>query len=177
MKPAQRISFCGVMCALSTMILIASVFPYATYAISALAGIVFISVALELGMRYGIFCFVVTALLSFLVTPDPEAKMLFVCFFGYYPLIHLRLIVWHNRTAAWIIKLIVFNIAVLSAFAVLQYVLGFPFESMQIGGVDLTWVLLPFANIVFVIYDIALDRVTAFYRVRLHPLIKKLFRS
>lgn len=176
MKSAQRITFCGVLCALSSAVLLASVFPYATYALAALAGILFIPAALELSTRYGVFCYIVTTLLALLITPDPEAKLLFVFFFGYYPLIHLRLAICHHKLLAWGVKLLIFNAAVLSAFAILINIVGIPFEVLRIGSFDLTWVLLPMANAVFVLYDIALVRVAMLYRVRLHTLVKKLFR-
>ncbi len=46
----------------------------------------------------------------------------------------------------------------------------------MIGGVYLPWVLLILGNVVFIVYDIALTRVTAMYRVRLHPFVKRLLK-
>ncbi len=177
MNLSQRISFCGVLCALSCVALISTVFPYATYALAALAGMVFTAATLELGTRYGILCYMVTAIISLLITPDIEAKILFLTFLGYYPVIKLRLDLLENRLLSWGIKLIVFNISIIASFCVLTYVIGVDETEFMIGGVYLPWLFLVLGNIVFVIYDVALSRVNAFYRVRIHPLVKKMFHS
>jgi len=176
MKTSQRIAFCGMVCALAIVVLMATVFPYATYALAALAGIVMIAAALELGTHFGLLCYAVTALLALLITPDPEAKLLFVLFFGYYPTLQLRLNLWQNRALTLIVKFAVFNAAVIAAFFLAVYVMGVPQDSFTIGGVYLPWVLLILGNIVFVVFDVALTRVSALYRVRIHPIVKKIFK-
>ncbi len=176
MKMSQRMAFCGILCAIATVILLASLFPYATYALAALAGLVFVAATLELGVRYGVICYAVTALLSLLITPDPEAKLLFVLFFGYYPIIQLRIELWRNTALAWVVKLLVFNAAMIGGFLLLLYVVGLEKENFMIAGMYLPWALLLAGNAVFVLYDRALLQVGAFYRLRLHPYVKQLFR-
>ena len=176
MKLSQRVTFCGAVCALAVLILLASYFPYATYALAALAGIVLIPAALELGTRYGLLCYVVTALLAALITPDPEAKVLYVLFFGYYPCLQLRLNLMFNRVLSLVIKELVFNAAVLGGYWFLFNVIGLPADAFTIGDVYLPIVFWIAANAVFVVYDIALCRVTAMYRVRLHPLVRMYFK-
>ncbi len=176
MKSTRKIAFCGVLCALSTVILLATFFPYATYALAALAGIVFIPAALEMGPRYGICCYVVTALLASVLTPDPEAKVLFVLFFGYYPVLQLRLQLWHKTVASWVVKLAVFNVAVVSGFWIATALLGVSTDEFTIAGVYLPGILLLLGNVVFVVYDVALVRVGVLYRVRIHPLVSRYFR-
>ncbi|MBQ3094506.1 MAG: hypothetical protein IJC52_04965 [Clostridia bacterium] len=173
MNNTRRLTFCAVMSALATAILFLTVFPYATYALAALAGMVLIPVALELGARYGVCCYVVTAVLSVLLTPDPEAKWLFVFFFGYYPILAMRLYLWRRRRAAWVVKFAVFNAAVLASYAVLHTFLHLDEQAFTIADVSVPIVFLALGNIVFLIYDICLVRVTAMYRVRLHPLVKR----
>lgn len=176
MKASQRIAFCGMVSALATVVLVATVFPYATYALAALAGIVMIAAALELGTRYGLLCYAVTALLALLITPDPEAKLLFVLFFGYYPTLQLRLNLWQNRILALVVKFAVFNVAVIASFFLSIYVMGIPKDSFTIAGVYLPWVLLMAGNVVFAVFDVALTRVSALYRVRIHPVVKRMFK-
>jgi len=176
MNMSQRIAFCGVLCALSTVILLATLFPYATYALAALAGLVFVAATLELGVRYGVVCYIVTALLSLIITPDPEAKLLFVLFFGYYPIVQLRINLWQNTVLAWVVKLLIFNAAMIAGFMMLMYVVGLNKEDFTIAGMYVPWALLLAGNAVFVLYDKALLQVGAFYRLRLHPYVKNLFR-
>ena len=172
MNKTRKLTFCAVMSALATLVLVMTVFPYATYALAALAGMLLIPVAQELGTRYGVCCYVVTAVLSLLLTPDPEAKLLFIFFFGYYPIAAIRLQLWQRRRAAWIIKLLVFNISAVMAY--MAFVMAFsPDEPvLAIGGVSLPLVFLAAGNVLFVVYDVCLVRVTAMYRVRVHPFVK-----
>ncbi len=175
MRSTQKITLCGISCALSVICLLASVFPYATYSLAALAGLVFLPIVLELGLRYGVMCYVVTGLLSLIVTPDPEAKLLFVFFFGYYPIVHLKLSVWTTRIVSWTVKTVLFNVAVLAAFALLVHVIGIPLEEFYIGEVNLSFVLLILGNFVFILYDVALGRLCVLYRTRWHRIIKRFF--
>lgn len=176
MKTAQRLAVCGVLCALSTAILLMTFFPYMTYALAALAGIVLIPAALEFGTRYGVTAYVVTAFLAFFVAPDPEAKLLFILFFGYYPLVRLRVQLWETVWLAWMIKLLLFNAAAIGSFFASLYVLGIPKEEFMINGFYWPPLLLLAGNAVFLVYDLALERVSALYRVRIHPLFKRYFK-
>lgn len=176
MKLSQRIAFCGVICALSIMVLLMTLFPFATYALAALAGLFFIPVVLELDVRYGLACYAVTAALAFFITPDMEAKVLFILFFGYYPAVQLRLNLMRNTVASWALKFLIFNVAVVGGYVLMLTTIGLPPDSFTIGGVHLPYVFLAAGNVVFAVYDVAITRVTAMYRIRLHPMVKKLFK-
>lgn len=177
MKTTQRMALCGVTAALATVVLLLTVFPYATYALAALAGMVLIPAALECGTRYGVLSYAVTALLSLLLTPDIEAKWLFILFFGYYPIVQLRLQRWHRVGVAWLLKLVLFNAAAVIGFWLLTTFMNVPKDEFSIAGVYLPWVLLLMGNVVFCIYDVALARVAAMYRVRIHPLVTRFFKG
>ncbi len=97
MKKSQKVAFCGVLCAMAVVILMLTVFPYATYALAALAGMLMIPAVLELGVQFGVICYVVTAVLAALLTPDAEAKLMFIMFFGYYPICQCRMNLWIRR--------------------------------------------------------------------------------
>lgn len=176
MKTSQKAAFCGLLCAMAVVTLMLTVFPYATYALAALAGMLMIPAVLELGVRYGVICYIVTALLAAFLTPDAEAKLMFMLFFGYYPICQCRVNLWAKRRMALLLKFVLFNAAAVVSFILSITVLGVEKEAFMIGGVYLPWVLLILGNIVFIVYDIALTRVTAMYRVRLHPLVKRLFK-
>ena len=176
MKTTRCVALCGAVSALSAVMLLMTVFPYATYALAALAGIMLIPAALECGTRYGVIAYVVTALLSLLLTPDIEAKWLFVLFFGYYPIVALRLQLWYKVVLAWVVKFAIFNAAAVAGFFLLITFMGVPKDEFTIGGMYLPGVLLLLGNAVFVVYDVALVRVTAMYRVRLHPYVVRLMK-
>ena len=74
------------------------------------------------------------------------------------------------------IKFAIFNVAVIASFFLSIYVMGIPKDSFTIAGVYLPWVLLIAGNVVFAVFDVALTRVSALYRVRIHPVVKRMFK-
>ncbi len=176
MKISRRMAFCGILCALSVVTLLMSVFPYVSVGLAALAGAALVPAAMEIKTRYGWLCYAASALLAVLIVPDFSAKWLFILFFGYYPLVQFRVNLWFSKTAIWIVKLFVFNVACIGSFFFVTYVLGerrfldmlleYPFLMASI-------ILL---NMLFVLYDVALNQVVGFYRVRIHPFVTAFLR-
>ncbi len=180
MKLSSRVALGGVMGALSLVCLLLTVFPFATYALPALAGLWLFPVVIECGKRQGVAVYAATALLALLVTPDVEAKLLYVAFFGYYPLI--KAVAEARRgVGEWAIKLVVFNGAVVATYALLLSLGGLsaqdfalPGASLPVGGVLAAFLAL--GNGVFVLYDIALTRLLPLYFARLRPSLRRLFK-
>ena len=180
MKTSSRVALGGMMGALSLVCLLLTLFPYATYALPALAGVCLFPVVIECGKRYGLMVYIATALLALLITPDVEAKLLYVVFFGYYPLVKSVAESRRHRVGEWVIKLAVFNIAVVAAYAVMAQV-GLSLEDFAISGVPLPLpvILVLFllaGNGVFVLYDIALTRALPLYFGRVQPRLRRLFQ-
>lgn len=180
MKRTARIAWSGLMGALSVACLLLTVFPFATYALPALASVFLMPVVIECGSRWATALYTAEALLALLLTPDIEAKLLFVAFFGYYPIIKSLAERTPIRSLEWVAKLLVFNGAVIVAYAVL-FALGFSLDVFRIDGVTLPlWgfllIFLLAGNVVFVLYDVALTRLLPLYFSRFQPLFRRLFR-
>ena len=166
--------------ALSVACLLLTVFPFATYALPALASVFLLPVVIECGTRWAAAVYVAEVLLALLITPDMEAKLLFVAFFGYYPIIKSLTERLKSRPLEWVCKLLVFNGAVVAAYAILS-VVGFSLDVFRVAGVSfpLWGFLLAFllaGNAVFVLYDIALTRLLPLYFHRFQPMLRRLFR-
>ena len=73
-------------------------------------------------------------------------------------------------------ELLIFNAAVMADFLLLTMFLHVPKEEFTVAGFYVPWLLLLMGNAVFFVYDIALSRVAALYRVRFHPLIARLMK-
>ncbi len=165
--------------ALAVVCLLLTVFPFATYALPAMASVFLMPVVIECGRRWAFTVYIAVALLALLIVPDMEARMLFVAFFGYYPILKS----WaerHRRFVEWLCKLVVFNAAVVAAYAVLSAV-GFSMEVFALPGVSvpLGVILAGFllaGNVVFVLYDIGLSRLLPLYFSRFQPMLRRLFR-
>lgn len=176
MKQTGKVALGGVLGALSVVLLMGTVFPYATFALPVLAGLVLVPVAVEAGRGWGFLTFAAVALLNLLLTPSMESKILFVAFLGYYPLLKLLLDPlppW----LSWLLKIALFNVTVVAAYWVMLRLFALEDNSFELFGVDMPPVILAVGNLAFVLVDICLSRLTAWYMWALHPRIKRLFRT
>lgn len=181
MKPTSHIALGGMMGALSLLCLMLAVFPYATYALPALASLWLFPVVIECGKRTAAAVYAATALLALLITPDMEAKLLYVAFFGYYPLIK-SVAESRPRWAERLIKFFCFNSAVVICYVVLLQLGGVSAEDFALPGVSLplSAVLAGFllaGNLVFWLYDTALTRLLPLYFVRFRPVLRRWFKG
>ncbi len=179
MKRTARLAFGGLMGALALVCLLLTVFPFATYALPALAAVFLLPVVMECGKRWALAVYAAVAVPALLLVPDMEAKWLFVTFFGYYPVVK-SLAESCPRVWEWVIKAAVFNGAMMGAYVILSAV-GFSLNDFAVTGVSLPLgvflaAFLVAGNVVFVLYDIGLSRLIPLYFLRFQPLLYRLFR-
>lgn len=173
---SKVIALSGLIVALSvTCMFFTGLFPFATFALPALAGILLMTLSVEFGLKIALTAFAGVALLSLLIAPDKEAALLFTAFFGYYPLIKGRIEALKKRPVEWIVKFTVFNGSIILLYVILLYLFPMPelaeefasYSSWMIAG------LLALGNVTFLIYDIACTRVVTTYIRVLRPKLLK----
>lgn len=178
MKNSMKVALCGILTALSAVVMFLSgVIPAATVALPALAGCLLIPVVAELGMAWGFGSYAACGLLSLLLVPDREAVLLYLLFFGYYPVLFALLGKIPNRALRYGVKLVLFNCAVFADTALTVFVLGIPWENIPFLGNATPVVLLLMANLVFVLYDRALGGLIFQYFSRLHGSVRRLLQG
>ncbi len=176
-KRTGKIAFCGMMAALSLVILFATVIPITEMSLAALAGIVGMPVVVEAGRKYGLAVYATVSLLALFLVPTVEGKALYIAFFGYYPVLKAALEGSHLHPAAeWGGKFAAFNAATVTAYWVMLRFFSLPADSFTIGGISLPWVFLLLGNGVFFLYDRCLTGLLARYLRDWQPRIKRLFR-
>ena len=163
------------MAALASAIMLVSFFPYLTYAVPAIAGIFIMVAVIETNIKWAFVTYVVSAIITFLMA-EPEAKMLYVLFFGYYPILKSVFERIKSRILEYILKFAVFNAAVLLTYLLLAPVMGFSVEDFGEFGKYSAILLLVGANVVFPIYDMAVSQMAQFYMMRVHPSVKRIFK-
>ncbi len=163
------------MAALASVVMLVSFFPYLTYAIPAIAGLFIMVVVIEIDIKWAFLTYAVSAVITFLMA-EPEAKMLFVLFFGYYPILKSIFERPKSRIVEYILKFATFNAAVLLNYLLLAPIMGFSVENFGEFGKYSAIVLLIGANVVFPIYDMAVSQMAQFYMVRVHPSVKRIFK-
>jgi hypothetical protein len=182
MSQSAKTAIGGMVTALSVVVLMPTALDLFVYALPALAGMLTMFSVVELDKKWSFGVYVAVSFISLLLVPNKEAAILYVAFFGYYPILKAVLESKLPKVPEYIIKFFVFNVSVIVAYAVLIKILGMPFdELMGLGeneGLFTKYavpVMLILGNIVFITYDIALTRiVTAYLRVW-QKKFKKLF--
>lgn len=152
------------------------------YALPALAGMLTMFCVIELDKKWSFGVYIAVSLISVLLVPNKEAAVMYVAFFGYYPIMKAILESKLPKVTEYIIKFLLFNVSVIAAYAVLIKVLGMPFDELmgltENDGFLAKYavpVMLVLGNMVFITYDIALTRIiTAYLRVW-QKKFKKLF--
>ncbi len=175
MKRSAKVAIGGIFSAVSLLFMLLTLFPYATYALPALAGVFLLPVALECGIRWSFASYAVVAFLSFVIVPSMEAKMMFVVFFGYYPTLKL-LLDRLGKAPQWLLKLAVFNVTMVGGYLLLLFVLGLDMDTFVLFGINLPIVFLLLGNVVFWIYDRALVNIVIMYHEKWHPKIARIWR-
>ncbi len=174
---AGRMAFCGTTAALAVVILLAgAIIPTAEIALPALAGLLMMPVVVELGKGAALSTYATVAVLSLLLVPSWEPKLLFVAFFGYYPVIKAVLESHLKRLPEWLCKLAVFNTAVIGSYALMLWLKMVPADAFTVAGVSLPWAFLAAGNVIFILYDIGLTRVITLYVAAFSPRLRRLFK-
>lgn len=175
MKRNNRITFCAMMAALATAVMLTSYFPYLTYAIPAMAGLFIMAAVIEIGKKWALMSFFASAVLVFLIA-EPEAKLMYIGFLGYYPILKALIEGIRKPVIEWILKIISFNVAVIIIYFVFAGVFGISFDDFGALGKYGAVITLGVGNIVFVVYDIAVARMAMFYNFVIRPKIKKFLK-
>ena len=176
MKQTVKITFCGIIAALSAVFMLLSYFPYLTYAVPAVAGLLIMITVIEAGYKWALGAYIAASVLVFLFA-EPEGKLLYICFFGYYPILKAVFDRRKSRALEWILKLAVFNAAIIAVYFVLARAFGVSVEEFGEFGKYSEYIFLLLGNAVFVLYDIAVSRSAAVYMHMLHPRVQRILRG
>ncbi|MBQ6569738.1 MAG: hypothetical protein IJL87_05735 [Clostridia bacterium] len=178
MKNSFKVAFGGIICALSaTLMFCSSILPFTQYAIPVFTGIALVAVVIELGKTWAWIAFAAVSLVCLLIVPNKEPVALYILFFGYYPILKSLFESSGNFILEWLLKLVVFNAAMIAFFYAGLYLIGIKPEEYSLFGVNLPIVFLIAGNILFVVYDILLSRTIVIYIHKIHPYFKKMFKT
>lgn len=176
MKNIMKITFCGLMAALCTAFMLLSYFPYFTYAVPGIAGLAMLVVLIEINAKWALGTYAVAAGLS-LIFAEPESKLMFIFFLGYYPILKAFIERIKIRAVQYAVKFTVFNAAVFFVYFLLANLFAINLGEMgALGKYGLIGLIL-LANFTFWLYDIVLYRASCFYIQKLHRPISRLLKK
>ncbi len=182
MNKTSKTAIGAMVTALSVVILIPTALEAFVYALPAFAGMLTMLCVVELGKNWACAVYASTALVSLIIVPNKEACILYVAFFGYYPVVKSILESKLPKFLEYICKFAIFNTSSVLAYLVLVNVMGLPFNEMMGIEQDVWWSkyaigdFLFLGNLVFLVFDICLTRIVSVYLVVWQKKFKKMFR-
>lgn len=166
----------GIISALSVFVMFLSgVFPFLTYVIPALSGLILIVTVREAELKWSFFIYLAVSILSLLVVADKEAAIMYTFFFGHYPIFRELSERYLKGFFKLLAKFILFNASVVLGYLVIIYVFAIPVEGMDEFGKYTVPILLGAGNVIFVLYDYILSNLFFIYDRRWHKYIAKIF--
>ena len=140
-----------------------------------LASVLCAVMVIEYGKGAPLSVFLVTALLSLLLLPNKFPALLYVVFFGYYPIIKEKIEKIRSRIAQWAVKLCIFAAATVLLFLLMNVFTVDVDMSECPGGIIIKAAFALLIALTLVIYDLALTKIITFYIIRLRNRFKKIF--
>ena len=148
MKQSKIIATCGMMAALAIVIMIVGGFlGIGMYASPMFAGLCLVPIGERFGKKYHVSLWLAVSMLSFMLVPDLEQNLMFLCVFGSYPILYpfFQKLSPKVRIVA---KLLYFNIVIIS----LEYIIVTLLVPEVFEPIWFVVLLLVF-NFIFLCYD------------------------
>lgn len=164
----RQIAFCGMMTALSAVLLeLGGAVPFGTYACPLLAMTALVPVLEECGSVAALIAWAAAGLLGLFLCPDKETALFFV-FLGWYPILRPKLDRIHPPALSFTVKLLLMNASVAAMYGLILFVfrLDEAVNDYETTSRWLTALTLLLGNVMFTLYDFALHRVTIFYQIK-----------
>ena len=151
--------------------------------VAALASFFCIFAVIELGGIYPWLIFATTGILSVILMPQSLGGWFYLLIFGYYPILKNK-IDRLPRYVGWILKIVLCNLSLLILTIVSFFMFFGNTEGKNIfdafiltfggegAGEALAIGVYLLANLTFIIYDVALNRIIRVYFVRIRPKFK-----
>ena len=163
------------MSALAVTFMLLSYFPYLTYAIPAFAGLCIMAVVIEINLKWAFLSYLTSAVLV-LLSAEPESRLIYVFFLGYYPILKAIIEKIKHPVPEWILKIISFNCAVLFVYLIFAKPMGIDFSDFGALGKYGALIVLGLGNLAFVLYDIAVSKMAMVYIWTISPKLKKILK-
>jgi hypothetical protein len=136
--------------------------------LTALASVFAAAAVIEAGLASGLYVYAVSSALGMLLLPDKAAPILYMVFFGYYPVVKSLIERGRGASLKWILKLSVWT----AAFAAVWLLL----RAFIFGGdtaMPSVFIAYPIATAVFVLFDYGFTKLIAFYIARVSKYLRK----
>ncbi len=156
----KKLTVCAMLAALGVALMwIGSMIEVLDLAIAALASLFCIIAVIEYGKSTPWFVFFVTGILALILLPQKTPAVMYLLFFGYYPMVK-ELAEKRSRGVCWLIKEGIFQVALTVILLVSHLTLT------TASLVSMIWfylIVVILAEVTFLLYDFALTRLISLY--------------
>jgi hypothetical protein len=146
---------------------IASVWPTGQLGLTAVASLFVAAAVIEMGRKYALYVFIVSAVIAFLIVPNRITPLLFILFFGYYPIIKSIIEKRGKIVVQFFCKLIIFNISL----TVTWFLAGELLFELNNIDVHLLFIYIG-GNVVFLFFDYGFTKLIRLYINRVSRYIR-----
>lgn len=161
-RRSYRVALGGIVSALCIVLMfLTGVIPALYIAAPMAAGVLMIILVEEVSVGWGWLTYIAVSLLALIVTFDKEAALMFILFFGYFPILRRNFERIRIKPLRLLGKLMLFNVFLVLDWWLTVYVLGLP--SFEDTAPYMYVILVIAANGMFLFYDKLLSRMGWFY--------------
>lgn len=150
------------------ILLLGSLIDVIDISMAVIASLACVFAVIEYGYASAWLVYAVTSVLSLLLLPNKSPAVMYLLFFGAYPILKALLERVRVTAVVWLLKELAFNASLTVSFLVLKRLMmpntDIPLAMLLLGAV--------LAEAIFVLYDIALTRLISFYMYRLRERFK-----
>lgn len=173
---SYRIALGGIVSALCLVTMFLSgIMPALYLLLPMIAGVLMMIIAVEVNTKWALLTYIAVSILSLFITFDKEAALIFIMFFGHYPILRFYIKKIVSKSAQVIIRFAVFNVCIIGYFYVTVYLFGLEqmLDELNDFGKYGAVIMLVLANIIFILYDYNLVICYRLYHTRLMPKFRR----
>ena len=164
----------GIVSALSLVLMISvAVIPFLTYAA---AGMLIVFMVIETDKKWAFGVYAAVAILGVLLVPDKEVAVMYLAFFGYYPILKAVMESKLRPVLCWVLKIGSFLLTMVASYFLMIKLMGVTIDEIDEFGVMAIPMLLGLGTFAFVLYDIALSKLVTLYMLKWRKYFKRYFK-
>lgn len=173
---SYRVALGGIVSALCLVTMFLSgIMPALYLVLPMVAGVLMMIIAVEVNTKWALLTYISVSILSMFITFDKEAALIFIMFFGHYPILRFYIEKIRSKLSKIITKFAVFNVCIISYFYVTVYLFELKqmLDELNDFGKYGAAIMLVIVNIIFILYDYNLELCYKLYRAKIMPKFKR----
>ena len=165
----KRVSICAMLSALGVVVLyLGSVIEVIDISMAVVASVFAIFAVIEYGAGAAWSIYAITGILSAVLLPNKFPALMYILFFGFYPIVKEKIEKLSSKIAQWSLKELIFNVCLVLLMLIGNCILMIDMRAWF--AMEIIFFVL--ANGTFVIYDIALTRLISIYIFRIRKKLR-----